>query len=110
MIPTTSTGVPVDPHTYQVPSPDQYSANQIYWDAYKAGQQKWIPNPAGIPNPKDGDGQVPFWTYQAMVSAFLLPQPRFGADVKIAGTNDAVTDSRDWLWDNDPNSPRNKSS
>lgn len=85
---------------FAVPTPDQMSQNQDYWNGYKAGQATAAQNCPSASN-------IPDWgTYHAAVIASVPAVSPFNA--AAVGANQAVFDASNWEWLYNPNSGHNK--
>ena len=86
---------------FATPTPDQYSQNTDYWDAYKLEQSHVTQDCPSASNIMD-------WaTYHATVIVSLPPRNPW--DSAAAGRAQCVFDAADWEWDFNPLSGHNKS-
>lgn len=99
---------------YYVPTQTDKDLNEVYWTAYVTGQP-WAQ--ATAPNPGDfgkyaavsQDSQVAHGMWQSAYLKLCLPASVNGFPSASAdGMNGALKAAMDWLWNHDPESPKNK--
>jgi hypothetical protein len=100
--------IDVSDKAFNTPSQDDLAGAPEYWDGYASGKsvvmRGLFPFPSNFASYAKLDN--PYGQYHLDVLALLPQASMYGYPIAgIAGSNNAIIDGSNYIWQNDPNSP-----